>query len=125
MSKNFRLVEYFLSEFYLSKPEDLEHIVSPDFYFQGSTRTKKNFAEYIEQVRLYTSNVNVKIDNIYTADDINFLVKFTFEIVGNTAKYGNKINDLVNITVEDGLIQSAIIAYDALHKNTDKFKAIL
>lgn len=125
LSQNKRLVEYFLDEFYRRNPVELEHIISPSFKFVDSTKLEHNFAQYIEQLRIYMPNVNVIINKIDTEDDVGFLVDFSFEITNSTAEYGKKITDSVLIQVKNNLIESVVVIHDPGYGQVSKFKAIL
>lgn len=126
MSKNHRLVEYFVSEFYLDKTAELAHIVSPKFIFKTPFVDQKNFDEYVIHVHSHVKNSNVTIDHISSKDDSIFEVEFTLETLENTANYGKKVSNIMKIKIEDNLVQQAEIGYDVdVHHDADQLKYIL
>ncbi|PCI85139.1 MAG: hypothetical protein COB24_13950 [Hyphomicrobiales bacterium] len=122
MSKNYRLVEYFVSEFYRDKPQELEHIVSPTFVFKSPVSGELNFAQYVECVLSYFENSEINIDNISSKDDVGFVVDSTTELKNNTAAYGQKISNKVKIVVKNDLIEVVEYGFATLEAEIIEFK---
>ncbi|MBL1241101.1 MAG: hypothetical protein COB13_004570 [OCS116 cluster bacterium] len=121
MSKNYRLVEYFVSEFYLNRPEDLEHIVSPDFIFKSRNRGANNFAQYVEIIRTSMEFTQIKIKKISSNDDVGFLVDFAVQTKQDTGSYGKEAPYKAKITVEDDLIKFAEVDVEITEAEIIKF----
>lgn len=125
LTKSHRLVEYFISEFYRNKMEDLSHIVSPDFVYRSVIVSDLTYAEFCERMRLYIQNANVSVDDIHSEDDVVFIVNYTLEIISNTVEYGKKIADKMRITVADDKIIMVEVGYEATSDSIEAFKKIL
>lgn len=121
MSKNYRLIEYFVSEFYWERLDELAHIVSPDFVYISPINGKMNFAQYTAHMKRYSVTATTKIDKITSDNDVDFVVYFTLTLINSTAKYGDKISDKMRFQVKDGLVVSAEVGYDQDQNKSDEF----
>lgn len=111
MSKNYRLVEYFVSEFYMERPEELGHIISPTFIFKNSIGVELNFAQYVAYLSSYLAVSEIKINGISSKNDINFLVDFTVKPMDNTTSDDQEISDKVEVIVENNFIKSVGVSF--------------
>lgn len=102
MSKNAKLVEYFLSEPFRNNKEGLRDVIAPNFVFKSARAGTMNFEKYCEYARTFYTEETVSLDWIQSVDDTNFGIAYTANddgktIFGNLAVsvYGGKIVALI------------------------------
>lgn len=122
LTKNYRLVEYFVSEFYMRRPEELEHIISPTFIFKNGVKEDGNFAQYVEAVSAYLTDSEIKIDNISSEDDVGFIVSYRLKQMSNTAAYGQEIFGQAKIVIKNNLIELAEVGFESAVDQVVEFK---
>lgn len=111
MSKNLRLVDYFISEFYSNNIFDLSHIVSPYFEFFPHTHEIKTFVDYAVRMDLISRFCQLEISTLETIDDVTFTTCFKMVIPRNNASdlYTTGINSFV---VKDDLLHRVFVHYN-------------
>ena len=102
LSKNKKLVEYFLSEPYRREKENLLHIIAEDFVFRSTRFGAMDFDAYAEYAKKYYVEEVITIDWIQSKDDKNFGVAYTAVHEGKTI-FGN-----LAVSVVDGKITALI-----------------
>ena len=101
MTQNQRLVEYFVSNHYRTLKAELAHVVSPTFEFTDPSNDVGNFDRFIEYTKGFPNDKRFVVDDINTADDMMFIVKFSIEYICNS----NKVYDsVIEIIMKDNLI---------------------
>ena len=103
MSKNQRLVKYFLSEPYRREKEELVDIVSSDFVFRSTRFGSMDFRSYCKYAKKYYVEEVITFDWIQTKDDKNFGIAYTATHEGKTF-FGNLevsvMNDKITALIE-------------------------
>lgn len=117
-SQNLRLVEYFVSEFYRKRALELEHIVSTRFTFKLHTLPPVNFKDFADRMAYISDNSTLKIQDIYSDDDVTFFAKSTIYIPREDDADFEALG-LNTFFIKNGLLDKVVVDYEL---SEDEFK---
>lgn len=124
MSKNLRLINYFISEFYSNNTFDLSHVVSPHFQFFSHTHEIKTFVDYVMRMDLLSNCCQLDISTPETMDDVTFVTCFKMVIPRKHEPdiYTTGINSFV---VKDDLLHRVFVHYNQNNEEYEKIQSAL
>lgn len=108
MSYNLRLVEHFLSTQYRYDKTKLKSVVTKNFVCHSPFMKPKNFAQYVKFAQSFSPNRSVVVDEIYSSNDTEFLVKYTVSVSSPREDDVRLQTGVLNIAVKNELISQLV-----------------
>ncbi|MBL1420935.1 MAG: hypothetical protein COC24_010550 [Alphaproteobacteria bacterium] len=124
MSKNLKVVEIFIAEFYKNSSAGMVDLTSPSFSFTQNSGAKQTLENFINRMRVINHSAKFKLFEPTSQDDTHFYSEFELKIPGKKSSFVKALGR-TKFVVKDELLQALDISYHTTEKEYNEFQALM